>query len=68
MLGLIGADVVSMQEGHTVIAGVLLGLLADLVFEAAADRGRTYEATLDRYLTSRGFPSQRHPANNLRTR
>jgi hypothetical protein len=68
MLGLIGADVVSMQEGHTMIAQVLLGLLADLVFEAASVRGRTYEATLDRYLARRGFPSGRRPATNLRTR
>ena len=47
MLGLMGADVASPEE-HTMIAGVLLGVLADLVFEAAATRGRTYEATLDR--------------------
>ena len=50
------------------IARVLLGLLADLVFDAAAARRRNYEATLDWYFARRGFPSQRHPASSLRAR
>lgn len=48
------------------IAGLLIGLLADFVFDAAAARRRDYEATIDQYLARRGFPSDRpastHPA------
>ena len=50
------------------IAGVLLGLLADLVFNAAAARRRNYEATLDRYLARRGFASPRRSPSSLRAR
>jgi hypothetical protein len=37
------------------IARLVLGLMGDAVFDATAQRLRTYEAELDRYLDARGF-------------
>lgn len=37
------------------LARLLMRLLADAVFEAAASRKRSYEAEIDRYLQAKGF-------------
>jgi hypothetical protein len=50
------------------IAGLLLGLLADLVFDAAAAGRRDYEAALERYFARRGFPSDRPGSTTHRAR
>jgi hypothetical protein len=34
---------------------LLMRLIADVVFEAAASRKRSYEAEVDRYLQAKGF-------------
>ena len=34
---------------------LLMRLIADVVFEAAASRKRSYEAEIDRYLQAKGF-------------
>ena len=44
------------KEKSAMIARLLLGLVADLVFDAAAKTGRSYSAELDRYFAQRGFP------------
>jgi hypothetical protein len=43
------------------IAQLLLGLLADLVFESAAASGRSYQADVSRYLEQRGFIRDARP-------
>ena len=48
------------------IAGLLLGLLADLVFDTAAGQRRGYEATVDQYLARRGFASARSASRRSR--
>jgi hypothetical protein len=37
------------------IAQLVLGLVADLVFDARASRVRAYESEIDRYFDERGF-------------
>jgi hypothetical protein len=37
------------------LAGLLIRLIADLLFEAAASRNHSYEAAVDRYLETQGF-------------
>jgi hypothetical protein len=37
------------------LARLLMRLIADLLFEAAASRNRSYEAEVDRYLETQGF-------------
>jgi hypothetical protein len=37
------------------VARLLMRLIADILFEAAASRNRSYEAEVDRYLEARGF-------------
>jgi hypothetical protein len=37
------------------IAQLLLGFLADLVFDSAVASGRSYQAEVSRYLEQRGF-------------
>jgi hypothetical protein len=37
------------------LAQLLMGLLADLVFDSAAAMGRAYPAEVSRYLARRGF-------------
>jgi hypothetical protein len=37
------------------LARLLMRLIADILFEAAASRNRSYEAEVDRYLADRGF-------------
>jgi hypothetical protein len=37
------------------VARLLMRLIADILFEAAASRNRSYEAEVDRYLEDRGF-------------
>ena len=44
------------------IAGLVLGLLADLVFESAASTRRGFITQMDRYLTRRGFVPALPPA------
>ena len=43
------------KEKTAMIARLLLGLVADLVFDSAAKTGRSYSAELDRYFAKRGF-------------
>jgi hypothetical protein len=49
------------------IAGVMLGLVADLIFDSVAARQRGYESEIDHYLAERGFVAAR-PAPRTRTR
>ena len=44
------------------IVPLLLGLVADLVFDSAAARHRAYESEIDRYLAERGFVSTAAPS------
>jgi len=37
------------------IAQLLMRLIADMLFDAAASRNRSYEAEVDRYLEAQGF-------------
>jgi len=37
------------------LARLLMRLIADILFEAAASRNRSYEAEVDRYLEAQGF-------------
>jgi len=41
--------------GDSMLARLLMRLIADILFEAAASRNRSYEAAVDRYLEDRGF-------------
>jgi hypothetical protein len=43
------------------IVRLLMSLLADLIFESAASRKRSYEAEVDRYLETSGFVVTRKP-------
>jgi hypothetical protein len=44
------------------IAGLVLSLLADVVFESAASMRRAFATEMDRYLTRRGFVGTVPPA------
>jgi len=37
------------------LARLLMRLIADMLFDAAASRNRSYEAAIDRYLEAQGF-------------
>jgi hypothetical protein len=37
------------------LARLLMRLIADMLFETAASRNRSYEAEVDRYLAAQGF-------------
>lgn len=37
------------------LARLLMRLIADMLFETAASRNRSYEAEVDRYLETQGF-------------
>src|SRR5262249_10304117 len=41
--------------GDAMLARLLMRLIADILFEAAASRNRSYEAEVDRYLEAQGF-------------
>jgi len=41
--------------GDAMLARLLMRLIADILFEAAASRKRSYEAEVDRYLEAQGF-------------
>jgi len=41
--------------GDSMLARLLIRLIADVLFEAAASRNRSYEAEVDRYLERQGF-------------
>jgi hypothetical protein len=41
--------------GDLMVARLLMRLIADMLFEAAASRNRSYEAEVDRYLEAQGF-------------
>jgi hypothetical protein len=43
------------------IVQLLLGLLADFVFESAVAAGRSYQADVSRYLEQRGFIPDSRP-------
>lgn len=43
------------------ITGLLLGLLADVVFDCAASTRRSFGLDMERYLTGRGFAPARKP-------
>lgn len=44
------------------IARLLLGVFADIVFDSAAESGRSYTAEFDRYFAKRGFQPRGVPA------
>lgn len=44
------------------IAGLLLALLAEVVFDAAASSRRSFGLDVERYLSGRGFAPTRKPA------
>jgi hypothetical protein len=46
---------VETKEEMPMIAGLLLGLLADVVFESAASMRRSFGLDMERYLARRGF-------------
>jgi hypothetical protein len=48
------------------VARLLMRLIADLLFDAAASRNRSYEAEVDRYLETRGFILDRKARPALR--
>ena len=41
--------------GDLMLARLLMRLIADMLFDAAASRNRSYEAEVDRYLKAQGF-------------
>ena len=41
--------------GDLMLARLLMRLIADMLFDAAASRNRSYEAAIDRYLEAQGF-------------
>jgi len=41
--------------GDLMLARLLMRLIADMLFETAASRNRSYEAEVDRYLETQGF-------------
>jgi hypothetical protein len=41
--------------GDLMLARLLMRLIADMLFETAASRNRSYEAEVDRYLEAQGF-------------
>jgi hypothetical protein len=43
------------------LANLLMGLLADLVFDCCARAGRVYQDEFHRYLTRRGFVTDSRP-------
>jgi hypothetical protein len=50
-----------VKEERPMIAGLVLGLLADLVFESAASMRRTFGNEMERYLACRGFVAAPRP-------
>jgi hypothetical protein len=48
------------------LARLLMRLIADVLFEAAASRKRAYEAEIDRYLETQGFVLDRRPTSVTR--
>jgi hypothetical protein len=44
------------------IAQLLMRFIADVIFESAAARKRSYEKEIDRYLEARGFVPERKTA------
>ena len=52
-------------EKEPMIAGLLLGLLADVLFGSAASLRRAFGKDMDRYFERRGFtpPTRRSAAN-----
>jgi hypothetical protein len=44
------------------IAQLLMRFIADIIFESAAARKRSYEKEIDRYLEARGLISKREAA------
>jgi hypothetical protein len=45
----------SALGGVLMLARLLMRLIADLLFDAAQSRSRSYEAEVDRYLQTQGF-------------
>lgn len=43
------------QEGMSVIANLLLGVAADIVFESAASMARSFHSEMTQYLEERGL-------------
>jgi hypothetical protein len=59
--------IVEPEEETPMIAGFLLGLLADVVFEAAASLRRSFGAEMDRYFERRAFvPPAKRSATSTR--
>jgi hypothetical protein len=53
--------IVGVKEETSMIARLLLDLLADVVFESAASTRRWFEDDMKRYLSSRRFARTRKP-------
>lgn len=47
------------RKGTSMIAQLLLGLLADVVFESVASMQRSFSAEVNRYLEGRGLAQDR---------
>jgi len=47
-----------LGEEEMMIAGLLLGLVADVVFGSAASLRRSFETEMDRYLRRRAFAAR----------
>lgn len=59
--------IVEAEEETPMIAGFLLGLLADVVFESAASLRRAFGAEMDRYFERRTFaPTAKRSAASAR--
>lgn len=52
--------------GDLMLARLLMRLIADMLFEAATSRNRSYEAEVDRYLETQGFILDRKARPSVR--
>jgi hypothetical protein len=48
------------------LARLLMRLIADVLFETAASRNRSYEAEVDRYLQAQGFSLEKKARSAVR--
>ena len=55
-------EVLHSEKGDSVMANLLLALLADIVFESAATRRRAFTQEMDRYFEERGLVSAPKPS------
>jgi hypothetical protein len=55
-------EVLYSKRGDSVMASLLLALLADIVFESAAIRRRAFTQEMDRYFEERGLVPTPRPS------